>query len=143
MSLCQGTLNIAEYTVKFKELCKFSTIYQRNSDEQWKCVKYEEGLREEILVSVGPMEICDYATLVNKCCLVEDSNRKLAVARLKLTRRSWRRKGRSSSPNPRRSCFKVEASKVSNPRSLLRNHRSLQMVRLAPSVANFMEDALA
>ena len=45
------------------------------------CVKYEGGLCEEILASVGPMEIRGYAALVNKCRLVEDCNRKLAVAR--------------------------------------------------------------
>ena len=81
MSLRQGTMNVAEYTAKFEEQCKFSTIYQRNPDEQWKCVKFEGGLREEILASIGPMEIRDYAALVNKCRLVEDCNHKLAVAR--------------------------------------------------------------
>ena len=59
----------------------FSTIYQRNSDEQWKCVKFENGLREDILASVGTIEICDYAALVNKCRLVEDCNHKLTVAK--------------------------------------------------------------
>ena len=27
MNLRQGTMNVAEYTVKFEELCKLSTIY--------------------------------------------------------------------------------------------------------------------
>ena len=81
MSLRQGNVNVAEYTAKFKELCKFLMIYQGNPDERWKCFKFEGGLREEILVSVGPMEIRDYAALVKKCRLVEDCNRKLAVAR--------------------------------------------------------------
>ena len=31
MSLHQGTMNVAEYTAKFKELCKFSTIYNRGT----------------------------------------------------------------------------------------------------------------
>ena len=36
MSLYQGTMNVVEYIVKFDELCRFSTIYQRNPKEQWK-----------------------------------------------------------------------------------------------------------
>ena len=73
MSLCQQTMKEDyEYTTKFEELCKFSTIYQGNPDEQWRCVKFEGGLRENILASIGPTEIRDYAALVNKCRLVED-----------------------------------------------------------------------
>ena len=62
-------------------ICKFSTIYQHNLDEVWKCIKFEGGLREDILVLVGPMEIQDYAASVNKCRLVEEYNKKLMVAR--------------------------------------------------------------
>ena len=40
-SLRQGTIDVAEYTAKFEELYKFSTIYQRNLDERWKYVKFE------------------------------------------------------------------------------------------------------
>ena len=29
MSICQGTMNVTEYTAKFKELCNVSTIYQK------------------------------------------------------------------------------------------------------------------
>ena len=36
-----------------------------------------------MLASVGPIEIHDYVTLVNKCRLVEDWNHKLIVAKLK------------------------------------------------------------
>ena len=81
MSLHKGFMNVAEYTAKFEELCKFSMIYQGNPDERWKCVKFEGGLCQEILASVGPMEIRDYAALLNKCCLVKDCNCKLFVAR--------------------------------------------------------------
>ena len=44
MHLRQGNSSISEYIAKFEELCKFSTIYQRNPDEVWKCVKFEDGL---------------------------------------------------------------------------------------------------
>ena len=68
-----------EYIAKFEELCKFSTIYQWNP-EVWKCVKFEGGLREDILVAVEPMEIREFATPVNKCKLVKEYNRKLKIA---------------------------------------------------------------
>ena len=68
---------MSEYVAKFEELCKFFTIYQRNPDKVWKCVKFEGSLREDILAAVGPMEIRDFASLVNKCRLVEEDNKKL------------------------------------------------------------------
>ena len=68
MQLRHGGKSIAEYTTKFEELCKFSTIYQDNPNEHWKCMKYEGGLRAEILASVDPLEIRNYVacnTLIN------------------------------------------------------------------------------
>ena len=79
MQLRQGSRSVSEYIAKFEELCKFSTIYQWNLDEVWKCVKFEGGLREDILAIVGPMEIKDFATAVNKCRFMEECNRKLAA----------------------------------------------------------------
>ena len=52
LQLRQGGRSVLEYIPKFEELCKFSTIYQRNPNEVWKCVKFEGGLREYILASV-------------------------------------------------------------------------------------------
>lgn len=52
-----------------------------NLGENWKCVKYEGGLREDILELVRPMEMRDNANLVNKCRLVEDYNKKLVVVK--------------------------------------------------------------
>ena len=80
-----------EYIAKFEEICKFSTIYQRNLDKAWKCVKFEGGLRKDILVEIGPMEIRGFTILVHKCRLVEEYNKKLKIAksnacRKKLTR---------------------------------------------------------
>ena len=66
MKLQQGSMSVSEYIAKFEELCKFFTIYQRNPNENWKCVKFERGLKADILASVGPMEIRDFAALENK-----------------------------------------------------------------------------
>ena len=81
MQLQQGGKSMLEYIAKFEELCKFSTIYQQNPDKVWKCVKFEGGLREENLTTVAPIEIRNFATLVNKCRLVNECNRKLIVAK--------------------------------------------------------------
>ena len=87
MKLQQGNMSITEYIAKFEELCKFSIIYQRNLDENWKCIKFEVGLREDIMVSVRPMEIHDYATLVDKCYLVEGCNQNWLLQSQKRIRR--------------------------------------------------------
>ncbi|MED6200569.1 hypothetical protein PIB30_086451 [Stylosanthes scabra] len=73
---------VAEYTRKFKELCRFSRIGQGNPTEfeEWKCIKFEGGLREELLAFVGPMEIRTCAALVNKSQLVEGCSKKLEAA---------------------------------------------------------------
>ena len=81
MHLRQGNSSISECIAKLEELCKFSTIYQRNPNKVWKCVKFEGGLREDILTTIGPMEIRDFPTLVNKCRSVEDCNKKLVAIR--------------------------------------------------------------
>ena len=44
-------------------------------------MKFEGGLREDILASIGPMEIREYAALVNKTRLVKECNKKLVMAR--------------------------------------------------------------
>ena len=46
--------------------------------------------RKDILASVKPMDIRDYAVLVNKCRLVEEYSKKLMVA--KSTKDDFRRK---------------------------------------------------
>ncbi|MED6139342.1 hypothetical protein PIB30_082964 [Stylosanthes scabra] len=75
-------MTVAEYTRKFEELCRFSRIGQGNSTEfeEWKCIKFEGGLREELLAFVGPMEIRTFAELVNKSQLVEGCSKKLEAA---------------------------------------------------------------
>ena len=54
MQLKQGDLTIAEYARKFDDLCRFSKIYQGDlvDFEEWKCLKFEGGLREELMNSV-------------------------------------------------------------------------------------------
>ena len=81
MRLQEGNMSVFGYVAKFKECYKFFTIYQHNSDEVRKYIKFKGGLQEDILASIGPMEIWGYAALVNKSRLVEEYNKKLMVNR--------------------------------------------------------------
>ncbi|XP_057744942.1 uncharacterized protein LOC130962793 [Arachis stenosperma] len=81
MQLKQGQMTVAEYTSKFEELCRFSCICQGAPEDfaEWKCIKYEGGLRSDILSFVSPMEIRVFSKLVNKSRVAEDCVRKAAV----------------------------------------------------------------
>ncbi|XP_057760615.1 uncharacterized protein LOC130980989 [Arachis stenosperma] len=78
IQLKQGNTTVAEYARKFDDLCRFSKICQGNPAdfEEWKCLKFEGGLREDLMSSVVPLEIRDFAELVNKCKLVEECAKK-------------------------------------------------------------------
>ena len=78
MQLKQGQMTVAEYTSKFEELCRFSRICQGAPEDfaEWKCIKYEGGLRSDILSFVAPMEIRVFSELVNKSRVAEDCVRK-------------------------------------------------------------------
>lgn len=69
--LVQGNSSIAYYTAKFEELAKYSPHLRYATDEEWKVTQYEWGLRPEIRCNVGQLGITDYATLVEKCQIVE------------------------------------------------------------------------
>ncbi|KAL4293932.1 hypothetical protein AHAS_Ahas18G0177500 [Arachis hypogaea] len=75
-------MSVVEYTNKFEELCQFSRICQGALEdfEEWKFIKYEGGLKSDILNSVGPMEIRVFSDLVNKSRVTEESLKKAAVA---------------------------------------------------------------
>ncbi|XP_015953815.1 uncharacterized protein LOC107478185 [Arachis duranensis] len=81
--LKQGTMSVSEYTDKFEELFRFSHMCQGTPGdfEEWKCIKYEGGLRSEILSSVGPMEIRVFSELVNKSRIAEECVRKAVEAK--------------------------------------------------------------
>ncbi|XP_016195245.1 uncharacterized protein LOC107636236 [Arachis ipaensis] len=81
LQLKLGQMTVTEYMNMFEELCQFSRICQGapGGFEEWKCIKYEEGLRSDILSSVGPMEIRIFSDLVNKSKVAEKCLRKAAM----------------------------------------------------------------
>ncbi|KAL4394458.1 hypothetical protein AHAS_Ahas02G0154000 [Arachis hypogaea] len=85
--------------------CRFSKICQGNPDdfEEWKCLKYEGELREELMHSLVPLEIRNFAELVNKIQLVEDCTKKVAAAKMscqELPPKNFNRQGRDTGKRP-------------------------------------------
>ncbi|XP_016195939.1 uncharacterized protein LOC107636993 [Arachis ipaensis] len=68
MQLKQGSMSVAEYRSKFEELCRFSRVCQRAPEtyESWKCIKYQGGLKDDIMTAIAPLEIRIFSELVNK-----------------------------------------------------------------------------
>ena len=71
LQLQQGDMSIGEYVAKFEELARFSWYLKSDPEGEWKAIKFEQGLRPDILNMVGTLEIRDYSTLVNKCRVAE------------------------------------------------------------------------
>ncbi|XP_016164880.1 uncharacterized protein LOC107607432 [Arachis ipaensis] len=84
MQLRQGDMTVAEYARNFDDLCRFSKLCQGNPTdfEEWKCLKFEGGLHDDLMSSIVPMEIRNFAELVNKSKLVEECIKKVIVAKV-------------------------------------------------------------
>ncbi|RYR00760.1 hypothetical protein Ahy_B07g088878 [Arachis hypogaea] len=81
LQLRQDRMSIAEYAEKLERLCKFSAMYKANPDEKWKGMKYQGGLRAEVLTAITPLEIREFSSLVSKCQVIEECTKKLASER--------------------------------------------------------------
>ncbi|XP_016178023.1 uncharacterized protein LOC107620366 [Arachis ipaensis] len=83
MQLKQGSLSVADYTSQFKELGRFSRAYQgaMESYKSWKCIKYQRGLKDNIMTVVAPLEIQTFSDLVNKARVVEEYAKTIASSR--------------------------------------------------------------
>ncbi|XP_016173469.1 uncharacterized protein LOC107615972 [Arachis ipaensis] len=83
MQLKQGLLSVADYTIRFEELCRFSRACQGAPEtyKSWKCIKYQRGLKDDIMTAVAPMEIRTFSDLVNKARVVEEYTKRVALSR--------------------------------------------------------------
>ncbi|XP_072054270.1 uncharacterized protein [Arachis hypogaea] len=72
-----------DYTSKFEELCRFSRLCQGapKTYENWKCIKYQRGLKDNIMTVVAPMEIHTFSDLVNKARVVEEYAKIVAASK--------------------------------------------------------------
>ncbi|XP_020972527.1 uncharacterized protein LOC110269186 [Arachis ipaensis] len=106
MQLKQGSLFVADYTSKFEELCRFSRVCQGVPEtyESWKCIKYQRGLKDNIMTAVAPMEIRTFSDLVNKARVVEEYTKTVAAS--KDTPAGNTSKGRGKYFHPRSQSFK-------------------------------------
>ena len=71
MQLKQGSMIVGEYASKFEELGKDSTFFY-HQEERMKCIKFENGLKDELRKAVGILEIVDFPTLIHKCRFLKD-----------------------------------------------------------------------
>ncbi|XP_050920023.1 uncharacterized protein LOC127137620 [Lathyrus oleraceus] len=71
LRLYQGNMTISEYADKFNSLAKYFRYFRDHVDENYKCERFEQGLRYEIKESVEPLEIRQFQVLVEKCKKVE------------------------------------------------------------------------
>ncbi|KAL4300663.1 hypothetical protein AHAS_Ahas17G0223400 [Arachis hypogaea] len=83
MQLKQGSLSVADYTSQFEELCRFSRACQGVPEtyKSWKCIKYQRGLKDNIMTAVAPLEIRIFLGLVNKARVVEEYAQTVASSR--------------------------------------------------------------
>nr|XP_025678227.1 uncharacterized protein LOC112778076 [Arachis hypogaea] len=97
-------MTITEYTSKFEELCRFSRICQGAPEEfvEWKCIKYEGGLRSDIQRFVAPMEIRVFSELVNKSRVAMECVRRAAVEKWSMKMPFQRTTGRNFAPRGKR-----------------------------------------
>ncbi|XP_050890220.1 uncharacterized protein LOC127095592 [Lathyrus oleraceus] len=71
LRLYQGNMTISEYADKFDSLAKYFRYFRDHVDENYKCERFEQGLRYEIKEFVEPFEIHQFQVLVEKCKKVE------------------------------------------------------------------------
>ncbi|XP_016178641.1 uncharacterized protein LOC107621117 [Arachis ipaensis] len=106
MQLKQGSMSVAEYTNKFEELCRFSRVCQGDPEtfESWRYIKYQRGLKDNIMTAVAPMEIHVFSDLVNKARVVEEYAKTVVAS--KDTHRGSSSRGRGRYLHPRGQSFK-------------------------------------
>ncbi|XP_020997198.1 uncharacterized protein LOC110280479 [Arachis duranensis] len=76
-------MSVAEYTNKFEELCRFFRVCQGDPEtyESWRCIKYQRGLKDNIMTAVAPLEIRVFSDLVNKARIVEEYAKTVAASK--------------------------------------------------------------
>ncbi|XP_015969101.1 uncharacterized protein LOC107492575 [Arachis duranensis] len=96
-------MTITEYTSKFEEFCCFSRICQGALEDfaEWKCIKYEGGLRSDIQRFVAPIQIRKFSELVNRSRVAEDCVRRAAAEKESLRMPFQRTTGRNFAPRGR------------------------------------------
>jgi len=74
LQLTQGGKTVTGYAERFKHLSRFYTL---PLDEEWRCCKFENGLRGDIRLMVAPLSIKDFVALVEKARVMEKMKREV------------------------------------------------------------------
>ncbi|XP_052486461.1 uncharacterized protein LOC128041149 [Gossypium raimondii] len=70
LELKQGKMSVTEYEREFVKLSKYAREFV--STEANMCKRFEDGLNDDIRLSVGVLEIREFVVLVERACKVED-----------------------------------------------------------------------
>src|SRR3954463_3668610 len=78
LELTQGNMTVPEYASKFVELAKYYVHYNNDEASEFsKCVKFENGLRDEIKQGIRYQRILRFTDLVDCSRIYEEDNLKL------------------------------------------------------------------
>src|SRR3954467_3563354 len=78
LALVQGNMSVPEYAAKFVELAKYYVHYNNDEASEFsKCVKFENGLRDEIKQGIRYQRIQRFVDLVDWSRIFEEDNLKL------------------------------------------------------------------
>ncbi|XP_017413969.1 uncharacterized protein LOC108325408 [Vigna angularis] len=68
LQLVQCGMSVSEYTNKFKHLLRFNTMA---TSEEWRCRKFENGLRSDLKVLISSLCIKSFPTMVERAKVLE------------------------------------------------------------------------
>nr|XP_012466411.1 unnamed protein product [Gossypium raimondii] len=70
LELKQGKMSVTEYECEFVRLSKYAREFVSTEAKMYK--RFEDGLNDDIRLSVGVLEIREFVVLVERACKVED-----------------------------------------------------------------------
>ena len=70
LELKQGKMTVTEYEREFVRLCKYAR--ECVSTEAIMCKRFEDGLNDDIRLSVGVLKIKEFVVLVERACKAEE-----------------------------------------------------------------------
>ncbi|XP_058768161.1 uncharacterized protein LOC131641883 [Vicia villosa] len=74
----EGNGTLVEYAAKFQELIKYCPHYNTMNAERLKCLKFVNGLRQDIKKAIGYQQITCFAELVNNIRIYNEDSRESA-----------------------------------------------------------------
>ncbi|XP_019431615.1 PREDICTED: uncharacterized protein LOC109338765 [Lupinus angustifolius] len=114
-------MTFEEYAAKFEDLARYASHYNQVRNKRSRCAKFQDRLRQDLKVMFVHQQIPDFATLVNRCWLYEESVKarnatlKSVVPpgnsydpRKEFRARTW--KGKALQPQPETLCFDIRKS---------------------------------